>query len=58
VRALRNIYEFITGGSIASPAAVIIGIGLAFVAPVSARGPIVAAAAALALVAATFERET
>lgn len=57
MHVLRNIYEFVTGGSIASPVIVIAGIGAASCAPVHLRGAILAAAAALALIAATFERE-
>lgn len=57
MHVLRNIYDFITGGSIVAPVAVILGIAAAAFAPQSLRGAIVAATGAIALIAAAFERE-
>jgi hypothetical protein len=56
VRALRSVYDFITGGSIAAPVALAGGIVAALAFP-AWRGVLLAAFIALGFVASTFERE-
>jgi hypothetical protein len=56
VRVLRRIYDFITGGSIAAPVALAVGISVARASPPGSRAGILAAFVAISLAAATFER--